>query len=130
MRVALHRGDIRLVRFLIKNPSYDTSNDNTSPSENEITDLDFSEIYFTVKKNTRENDVIFQKKLSDGSIIKIGQGDYQLKIDPSDTSDLLYGNYKFDVQLEWIDELGEKQIKESFVGDFVVLEEVTFAINE
>ena len=130
MRIALHRGDIRLVRFLVKNQSPELSNENLSTSIDELTDIDFSEIYFTVKKNTRTEEVIFQKKLSDDGIIKIGQGDYQLKIDSSDTSDLPYGNYKFDVQLEWVDELGNTQLKESFVGDFVVMEEVTFYMNE
>ena len=119
MRIAMPRGDIRLHRFLIKD------------LDGVATDIDFSEIYFTVKKTTMDRDFIFQKKLSSGTeIIKLGPGDYQVKIEANDTQNLAYGNYKFDIQLNWSDEKGTEQFKESFVGDFVVKEEVTFYYNE
>ena len=112
------RGDIRLVRFLIRDPN------------GELADVDFSEIYFTVKKTTNDRDFLFQKKLSTGEITKIKLGDYQVKIGPRDTSNLAYGNYKFDIQIKWKDDKEELQLKETFVGDFVITEEVTFDENE
>lgn len=113
MRIAMRRGDIKLVRFLVEDP------------ERTTTEIDFTEIYFTVKRNTKEKLYMFQKKLSTGGIVKLGQGDYEVKIEPSDTAAMVYGNYKFDIQLEYLDEL-----KETFVGDFVLKDEVTFDDNE
>lgn len=107
------RGDIRLVRFLVNDPN------GTS------TDIDFTEIYFTVKKSTKDRLYQFQKRLSDGGIIKLELGDYQVKIEPEDTAKMFYGAYKFDVQLQY-----EDQLKETFVGDFVLTDEVTFNENE
>lgn len=107
------RGDIRLVRFLINDPN------------GTATDIDFTEIYFTVKKTAKDRLYEFQKKLDNGGIIKLGLGDYQVKIEPEDTAKMFYGNYKFDVQLHYKNEL-----KETFVGDFILTEEVTFNENE
>ena len=118
MRIAMPRGDIRLIRFLIDDPN------GTAP------EVDFDEIYFTVKKSARDRLIEFQKKLSDGGITKINLGDYQIKINPNDTAKMAYGDYKFDVQISWTDNNGELQLKETFVGDFVLTEEVTFAENE
>ena len=86
MRIAMPRGDIKWVRFLINTPS------GTS------TDLDFTNIYFTVKKNTKDRIFLFQKSLKRNEIYKLGLGDYQLKIDPPDTNKLVVGDYKFDIQ--------------------------------
>lgn len=113
MRIAMPRGDIRLERFLVNDPN------------GTATDIDFTEIYFTVKKKPTDRLYQFQKKLSNGGIIKLDLGDYQLKIDPRDTAKMVYGNYVFDVQLEY-----EDQLKETFVGDFVLTPEVTFIENE
>ena len=113
MRIAMPRGDIRLVRFLINDPN------------ETATDIDFTEIYFTVKKSTRDRLYQFQKKLSTGGIVKLALGDYEVKIEPNDTSKMKYGDYVFDVQLMY-----EDQLKETFVGDFVLKEEVTFNENE
>lgn len=113
MRVAMPRGDIKLVRFLIHNP------------DGSSTDVDFTEIYFTVKKTARDRDYQFQKRLSTGGIVKLAPGDYQVKIEPEDTSTMSYGKYIFDVQL-----LFEDQLKETFVGDFELTTEVTFLENE
>lgn len=118
MRVAMPRGDIKLVRFLINNP--DGAN----------TDVDFTEIYFTVKKTTKDRAYQFQKRLSTGGIAKLAPGDYQVKIEPEDTTYMSCGAYKFDVQLVYVDPNGVKQLQETFVGDFVLTEEVTYVENE
>lgn len=113
MRVAMPRGDIKLIHFLINDP------DGTP------TKVNFTEIYFTVKKNSKERPYQFQKKLSTGGITKLDSGDYQVKIEPNDTSSMMYGNYLFDIQLVY-----EDQLKETFVGDFVLTPEITFNENE
>ena len=79
----------------------------------------------TVKKTTKDRLYQFQKRLDDGGIIQLGLGDYQVKIEPEDTAKMFYGNYKFDIQLQY-----EDQLKETFVGDFVLTDEVTFNENE
>lgn len=111
--IRMPRGDIRLVRFLINDPN------------GTATDIDFTEIYFTVKKTSKDRLYQFQKRLSTGGIIKLDLGDYQVKIEPEDTAKMLYGNFKFDIQL-----LYEDQLKETFVGDFILTDEITFNENE
>ena len=113
MRIAMRRGDIHYERFIIKDPT------------GTGTDIDFDEVYFTVKKTYEDRPYLFQKVLSKGTIEKLDIGDYQLKIEPSDTENLPYGRYVFDVNIKYQD-----IIDESFVGIFDLLEEVTFAENE
>lgn len=107
------RGDIKWQRFKIRIPD-------GSP-----TSVDFTSIYFTVKHNAQETEYLFQKTLKKSEIYKIGPGDYQLKIEPADTEDLAIGNYKFDIQVRYKD-----LVKETFVGDFVLKEEITLRENE
>ena len=113
MMIRMPRGDIKLVRFLVNDPN------------GTATEVDFTEIYFTVKKSTKDRLYQFQKRLSTGGIVKLGLGDYELKIEPKDTSKMNYGDFKFDIQLEY-----EDQLKETFVGDFVLTDEVTYIENE
>lgn len=113
MRIAMSRGDIKWERFIINTP------------EGEPSEIDFSNIYFTVKRSTKDKDYLFQKSLRNGDIYKLGPGDYELKIAPEDTYDLAVGDYKFDIQISFKDLL-----KETYVGDFVVKEEVTYIQNE
>lgn len=118
MRIAMPRGDIKLVRFLINNP------------DGQTTDVDFTEIYFTVKKTSKDRSYFFQKRLSTGGIVKLASGDYQVKIEPLDTSKMNYGAYKFDIQIVYVDGEGVKQLQETFVGDFVLTDEITFVGDE
>ena len=113
MMIRMPRGDIRLVRFVVNDPGATK------------TEIDFSEIYFTVKKTSRDKSFLFQKRLTTGGIEKLDSGDYEIKIEPNDTNKLDYGNYKFDIQLIYEDEL-----KETFVGDFILTDEITFDENE
>ena len=113
MRISMPRGDIKWVRFMINTPN------------GTATDIDFTNIYFTVKKKTNDRQFLFQKSYKRGEIYKLALGDYQLKIDPADTNKLLVGDYKFDIQISY-----KNLMKESFVGDFVLKEEVTFYENE
>jgi len=113
MTIRMPRGDIRLERFVVNN------------RDGTVTDIDFTEIYFTVKKTSRDINFLFQKRLSTGEIVKLGTGDYEIKIESDDTSGLSYGNYKFDIQLVY-----GNQLKETFVGDLVITDEITFRENE
>ena len=113
MRVSMPRGDIKLVRFLVQNLD-----------DSQVT-VSFTEIYFTVKKTANDREYYFQKKLTTGGIVKLAPGDYQVRIEPEDTQNMKYGNYKFDIQITY-----ENQVKETFVGDFVLTEEITHPENE
>jgi len=112
MKIVMPRGDIRPVQFSIQNP------DGTNP------EIEFDEIYFTVKQSYTKNDYYFQKRLSDGGIIKNEQG-YYFRIEAEDTDRLKIGKYVFDIEVV----LGE-EIKQTFVGQLELTNEVTFAINE
>lgn len=68
-------------------------------------------LLFTVKKNTKTSDVIFQKS---------GQ---TVQITPADTEELNYGKYVYDVQLTYESGFTDTVILPT---EFRVLEEVTF----
>ncbi len=71
--------------------------DLTDASENELKQEDL-EITFTMKKNYNTSDVVIQKRLSQGEIKlegKIGS----FAIEHSDTSNLKYGNYVYDIEV-------------------------------
>lgn len=118
MQIRMPRGDIRLVRFLV------------NERNGTAADVDFTEIYFTVKRSKKDRLYEFQKRLSTGGITKLGLGDYQIKIEPKDTSkmlvnDLRFPNYVFDIQVDYKD-----FIKETFPGTFVLTDEITYPENE
>lgn len=117
MRICMPRGDIRLVRFQVIDENGD------------ISQIDFDEIYFTVKKRYSDTNFLFQKRLSTGGIVKIDTGDYQIRIAPEDTDGLAINRtgecYDFDIELNF-----EGQVKQTFAGDFVLTKEVTHAGNE
>ena len=113
MRIAMPRGDIHYERFLVNDPN------------GTGTDIDFDNVYFTVKKTSKDRLFYFQKSLKKGTVEKIALGDYQIKIEPEDTAKMNYGRYVFDVQLEY-----KNIIKETFTGTFDLLDEVTYPENE
>ena len=108
MRIAMRRGDIKWLRFQIETP------------DGFATDINFTNIYFTVKKSYRDKEPCIRKSLKRKQIYKIADGDYQIKIDAADTRNLLIGDYKYDIQLVY-----KNIIKETFVGDFALKEEIT-----
>ena len=80
-------------------------------------------IYFTVKNDTHTDEVLFQKKLNDG--ITLTDNIYNIIIDPSDTDELDYGRYAYDI------EIIKNSIKKTIaVGILDIKEEVTFVNNE
>ena len=113
MRIIMPRGDIYPVRFQI----YET--------ETDLTTIDFTQIYMSCKKSVNDKNVLFQKSLSSGSIVKIADGDYQFRIEPEDTNNLQFGEYVFDIELIY-----ENEIKQTVYGTLRLSEEVTTAANE
>lgn len=113
LKITMPRGDIRLERFQVKD------------SEGVLSQIDFTEIYFTVKKDALDKNFLFQKTLSGGDIVKIDVGDYQFKIEPEDTDGLRFGQYECDIELIY-----EDQIKQTEYGILEITREVTHALNE
>ena len=117
MRISMHKGDIRYVRFQIRD------------LHGKIANIDFTEIYFTVKKCFKNHLFAMQKKLSAGEIIRRDKGDYQFVIKPEDTALMATGDYVFDIQVDYKVE-NTNILKETFVGDFALKPEVTLPENE
>lgn len=113
MRITMPRGDIMPITFSIKN------------ADGSVTDIDFTEIYFTVKRTFFDKKVVFQKRLSNGSIEKEEQGVYSFTIQPQDTDDLDFRTYVFDIEL-----VLNNEIKQTTVGELAITNEVTDARNE
>lgn len=113
MNITMPRGDIRKIKFSVKN------------STGEIFHNDFDEIYFTCKRDFNDRNYIFQKRLSDGSITKSDDGYYHLTILASDTDYLKYGNYLFDIEV-----IQGDTVKQTTVGTLILTYEVTHARNE
>ena len=118
MRIQMPRGDIRLIRFHVLNPD-------KTPS-----DVDFTEIYFTVKRKALDEDFCFQKRLSSGGITKLDNGDYQIKIESEDTEGLRINNDSFPFYDADIELVYQDQIKQTILIQFVLTTEVTHSSNE
>jgi hypothetical protein len=80
-------------------------------------------IFFTVKQNNITNTVVFQKTKQD---MEFSDGIYRFTILPEDTVNLPYGTYKYDLEVV----NGTDYKKTISIGDFNILDEVTFAVNE
>lgn len=117
MEIVMTRGDLEIRTFQIRSP------DGHGGYEPYTEILD--DIYMTVKKNSTDREYKFQKRLSNGSIIQIGEGMYQFEIQPKDTDGMGYGMYGFDIEL-----FKEGEIKKTFVGTLTLLNEYTHAENE
>ena len=113
MTITMPRGDIRDVRFTVYEPS------------GEISEIDFDEIYFTVKRRAGDETALIQKTLTGSDITKIDTGVYQFRIQAEDTDALQTGNYTFDIELCF-----ENSVKQTTVGTLELTPEVTWAGNE
>ena len=112
LRIEMPRGDIHHIQFSVVNQSGTNEN------------LDFDEIFFTVKDSYNRSGYLFQKKLSDGSIVKDGDV-YTFTINPEDTNSLQFKTYVFDIEV-----LSDNTVKSTFVGNLHITEEVTYQENE
>ena len=79
-------------------------------------------IYFTIKNDCFTKQVLIQKTIDD---MTFENGVYTFTIDGTDTDNLNYGFYRYDL------EVVEEEYKQTIsIGDFVIEEEVTFTSNE
>lgn len=113
MKITMPRGDLRHIRFSVENP------DGTD------CDVEFDEIYVTFKKKFNDAAYLFQKTLTGETIQRFSDGTYQFSILPTDTDGLKVGDYVFDIELMYRD-----QIKQTTVGSLALTDEVTYAQNE
>ena len=113
MEIRMARGDLETRSFTLKNK--DKTVWSTEPDE----------IYFTVKKTAEDHDFLFQKRVSDGTIVKLETGKYQFTIEPEDTDNFEYGTYEFDIEV-----VKNNSVKKTFCGKLVVTKEVTHHYNE
>lgn len=113
MTIEMARGDLESRTFRV-------NGSNRSPFTDE-----FDEIYFTVKKFFNDKNYKFQKRLSDGGIVSMGDGVYQFTIMPEDTDGLEFGDYDFDIEL-----VIEGEIKKTYLGVLHLGKEVTHHNNE
>jgi hypothetical protein len=81
------------------------------------------ELYFTVKVNSRNKQFVFQKTLEDMTFDE--DGTYHFTIEPTDTDDLNFGTYVYDIEVK---QAGV--VSTIAMGDFILLDEVTYAENE
>ena len=90
-----------------------------------ITDLP-DEIYITFKPNAYDEKALFQKRLGD-STIKFNEdtNHYEFEIIPSDTDDLNYGTYYFDIEL-----ISNGKKKTIHKGELEITKQYTFPANE
>lgn len=113
MTITMPRGDIRDVRFTVYDPA------------GTVSDVDFDEIYMTVKKRAGDATALFQKTLTGSGITKVETGVYQFRIQAEDTDDLAIGPYAFDIELCF-----ENSVKQTTIGTLELTPEVTHASNE
>lgn len=104
----------------------------TLPLSIEITDSDGEvleptagdEVYFTVKKSYRSQDVIFQKRYSRGEIV-FENNEFVFCIEHKDTAELSYGRYYYDIQIKSGD-----FVKTLLIGMMTLTNEATWLRNE
>lgn len=86
---------------------------------------DNDKVYFTVKQSPYDDNFLFQKVLDSNSYIDDEQ--LFIHIEPSDTANLCYGKYLFDVQLI----VGESDVYTIIPPSlFEIMPEITFPLNE
>lgn len=89
-----------------------------------------SEMYLTVKKNYHEPSFLIQKKLSSGDItFEPNTGYYKFEFVPSDTDQLEYDTYVYDIQIQYLENEVLKT-KTLIVDKLKLTEEVTFSSNQ
>lgn len=96
----------------------------TDSQDNILDDLEGANIYFTVKVSYSEPSFLIQKTYNGGTITKDGDN-YSLTILPTDTENLEYGRYVYDICVV------SQDLKATIVRGTITLgNEATFAINE
>lgn len=83
-------------------------------------------LYFTLKFSDTDDTALIQKTLGDGIEYNDTDKYYYLTINPSDTNNLPYGRYYYDIEV--IKDNGYKQT--IAIGDILITSEITFYRNE
>lgn len=112
MDIEFTRGDTQFLKFRLKDLDGNTV---------ELTDTD--KLYFTVKQNQYSKKVLIQKKYPDD--IRYSDGYFSFTLNSSDTSDLGYGTYQYDIELKSGD-----FIKTLGLGTITLTEEITHRRDE
>lgn len=113
MNIKVIRGDTKTLKFQRK-----TTN-------KEIITEKPDKIFFTVKTGHYSKDYLFQKRLDTDIIYNEQDNYYYFTIKPSDTDELDYDDYVFDI------EIIKNDVKKTIAkGTLTIEEEVTFAENE
>lgn len=86
--------------------------------EGEEVNLDSA--FFSCKTTATENTYVFQKSLGNG-IVKVDQNQYQVTIDPADTSTLSPGMYVYDLQVGM-----ESEVLTVLIGKLQIIQDVTY----
>lgn len=110
--IGITRGDTKVLKFQRKN-------------EDGVIETEAKELYFTVKENSNKQNYLFQKTLDNGITFNTEDFYYRITINPSDTDNLYYGIYQYDIEVK-----EDNYVKTIDLGEFVIKEEVTFAGNE
>lgn len=120
LHITMARGDLAVRSFRIKN-------DTQEPYTEEL-----DEIYISVKKNSKDKKLLFQKRLSENEIEYLNNGRYQFKILPEDTNGLDFDkDYEFDIELvKYDDQAHELELKRTFAGILTLTKEVTHVADE
>lgn len=106
------RGDTQIFKFQLKD------------SEGNILELtETDKLYFTVKQNYNSTEVLMQKVFPD--TIEFIDDYYMFTITSSDTSELAYGTYNYDIELKSGD-----YVKTLALGTITLTEEITFKGDE
>jgi hypothetical protein len=98
-------------------------------------DFEIDKVFFTVKRNTKTANIIFQKYWSDGDSDGIEVSStpgltpnsyvFDIEIKSEDTSSTEFGLYRYDVQINYID-LGDSE----FEGVLTIIKPSIFGIEE
>ena len=117
LHISMPRGDTKYLTI------------NVRDHQEQHIDFDLDDVYLTVKKNFTDAEPKFQKSLSSGTITKDENGVYKTVIMPEDTDRLSYGRYVFDIEVIKGDK-SSPTFKTTKVGEFIIDNESTFALNE
>lgn len=84
------------------------------------------EMWLTCKKSEHTLDILFQKKLSDGSIIfNETTGEYTINLEEEDTMNIEYGLYYYDIAI-----LADEKKKTLHLGELRITKHYTFNEGE
>lgn len=109
--ISINRGDSKGFKFCRK-------------LNNEIITERAEKVYFTVKTNSKSENILLQKTIQD--MIFDNEGYYHFKLEPSDTDDFFYGSFPCDIEI-----FNESEnYKKTTLGTLTIEKEVTFVGNE